>query len=62
MDFNDKALTKNIIGCAFKIHSTLGKGFLKYERKIFNVIIRFIQFILNHPVNPVSVFLEKATP
>ena len=29
MDFKDKELTQNIIGCAFKVHSTLGKGFLK---------------------------------
>ncbi len=29
IDFKDKALTQKIIGCAFKVHSTLGKGFLE---------------------------------
>ncbi len=29
MDFKDKALIQKIIGCAFKVHSTLGKGFLE---------------------------------
>ena len=53
MGFKDKALTQKIIGCAFKIHSTLGKGFIKNERMILNVIFRFILFILEYPVNPV---------
>ncbi len=36
MDFKDKELTQNIIGCAFKVHSTLGRGFLEkvYEKEI----------------------------
>jgi len=29
IDFKDKELTQKIIGCAFKVHSTLGKGFLE---------------------------------
>ena len=76
MDFKDKELTQKIIGCAFKVHSTLGKGFLEkvYENALvieltkldkvkflFNVMFRFIQSILKHPVNPVRVFLGKAT-
>ncbi len=68
MDFKDKELTPQIIGCAFKVHSTLGKGFLEkvYENALvieltkldkvkflFNVMFRYIQSILKHPVNPV---------
>ncbi len=32
----DKALTKKIIGCAFKVHNTLGSGFLEqvYENAL----------------------------
>jgi len=29
IDFKDKELTRKIIGCAYKVHSTLGKGFLE---------------------------------
>ncbi len=28
-DFSDKDLTERIIGCAFKVHRTLGSGFLE---------------------------------
>ena len=33
----DEALTKAIIGCAFKVHNTLGAGFLEkvYENALF---------------------------
>ena len=57
MDFKDKALTQKIIGCAFKVYSSLGKGFLKIEHMNLNVIFRFIQSILKHPVNPVFVLV-----
>ncbi len=29
IDFKDKVLTQKIIGCAFKVHRILGKGFLE---------------------------------
>ena len=59
MDIKDKTLTQKIIGCAFKVHNILGKGFLNNERINLNVIFRFILPILKYPVNPVSVFWEK---
>jgi len=36
MELKDKELTEKIIGCAFKVHSKLGKGFLEkvYENAI----------------------------
>ncbi len=36
MDLLDKELTEKIIGCAFNVHSTLGKGFLEkvYENSM----------------------------
>ncbi len=62
MDFKDKEFTQRIIGCAIKIHITLNKEFLKIDDMNMNVIVRFILSILKYPVNPVRVFLEKATP
>jgi len=59
MEFKDKALTQMVIECAFKVYSTLGKGFL--ENELMNVEVRFILSILKHPVNPVRLFSEKAT-
>ena len=58
MDFKDKVLTQKIIGYAFKIYSTLSKDFLKEKRFILNVIFKFIQSILKHPVR---VLLGKST-
>ena len=37
MKLKDKELTRKIIGCAFKVHNILGKGFLEkiYENAMF---------------------------
>ncbi len=53
MDIKDKAINQKIIGCAFKVHNILGKGFLNNEGINLNVIFRFILPILKYPVNPV---------
>ncbi len=47
MEFKDKALNQMVIECAFKVYSTLGKGFLENERMNMNVKFRFILLILS---------------
>jgi GxxExxY protein len=37
-EVKDEALTKRIIGCAFKVHNTLGSGFLE---KVYENALRF---------------------
>jgi len=56
-DEQDTKKNQETMGCALKVQSILGKGFLKIKCMVERIIFVFILSILQHPVNPVRVLI-----